>query len=386
MAAYPNEKDHEPVDHFAIDRDEDSSGDETKVDIISRDTDIDIAAFRRESAADLGWELREMRRHQKKLSQEKLAQKEKDEEEWLKKSSPQSPFQSAAQTAKQVAHANDASDGPKKIIGGWQKGVGLTQMRSAASPPMLGGDMIFPKSLSPKATRLDVDQFPVPGKHASDETTPTTEGQLWLKSDKVLQDKAAAGLWMGCCAKKHHQDSNLLSPPRIAKSGIITPLPEGDDSIPDAEVTVTILDMRQLPPSPPSSQTDTRLDGIDRMLHMENEIDNEFNDASVTQIYNYLSLGYPSLARKFDTELSKISRVPIEELRRDDQRANAKGYVGAPEGDGVDDDGVTGGKCARWTALRLYVREWARQQPGMADHKIGLDAWGVRARRGSWAI
>jgi hypothetical protein len=122
------------------------------------------------------------------------------------------------------------------------------------------------------------------------------------------------------------------------------------------------------------------------MLHVENEIDNEFNDAFVTQIYNYLSLGYPSLARKFDGELSKISRVSIEDLRRDDQMTNAKGYVGAPEGDGAEDNEVTGGRCARWTALRLYVREWARQQPGMADHKTGLDAWGVRARRGSWAI
>jgi hypothetical protein len=387
MAAYPNEKDHEPVDHFAIDRDEDSE-DEAKADIISRE-DIDIAAYRRESAADLGWELREMRKHQKKLSQEKQARKEKDEAEWMTKPKTQGPFQSAAQSAKQAAHANDASDGPKNIIGGWQKGVGLPQMRNAASPPMLGNDLVFPKSLSPKATRLDVDQFPVPGKHAGEETTPTNDGQLWLKNAKSKQSNAGSGLWMGCCAKAQHHDANLLTPPKTMKSGIITPLPERSDSIPDADVAdvnIPIFDMRGLPPSPPSSQTDGRLDGIDRMLHVENEIDNEFNDAFVTQIYNYLSLGYPSLARKFDGELSKISRVSIEDLRRDDQMTNAKGYVGAPEGDGAEDNEVTGGRCARWTALRLYVREWARQQPGMADHKTGLDAWGVRARRGSWAI
>jgi hypothetical protein len=267
MAAYPNETDHEPVHHFAIDRDEDSSDDERKVDIISRDTDIDIAAFRRESAADLGWELREMRRHQKKLSQEKQSQKEKDEADWLK-SPAQVPFQSAAQSAKQAGHANDASGGPKNIIGGWQKGVGLTQMRSAASPPMLGDDLVFPRSLSPKQTRLDVDQFPVPGKHAGEETVPSSDGQLWLKNDKTKQNNTASGLWMGCCTKPAHQNSNLLTPPATARSGIITPLPERSDSIPDTDMNITIIDMRQLPPSPPSSQTDGRLDGIDRMLHI----------------------------------------------------------------------------------------------------------------------
>ena len=79
-----------------------------------------------------------------------------------------------------------------------------------------------------------------------------------------------------------------------------------------------------------------------------------------------------------------ITRIPVEDLRRDDELADAKGYVGAPEGKGLDEDSVRDGKCIRWTALRLYIHEWARQQPDMADRKP--DEWGVRARRGSWAF
>jgi len=123
---------------------------------------------------------------------------------------------------------------------------------------------------------------------------------------------------------------------------------------------------------------------VDKKLELEQAIAAEFPDRVVTQIYNYISLGYPCLAHRFDEELSRISRIPVDELRRDDNLANAKGYVGAPEGDGVDEDGVTGGKCMRWTALKLYVAEWRRQEPEWVDKE--RNDWGVRARRGSWAL
>jgi hypothetical protein len=42
-------------------------------------------------------------------------------------------------------------------------------------------------------------------------------------------------------------------------------------------------------------------------------------------------------------------------------------------------------KPPRWRALRLYIREWARQHPDLGENSNPL-AWGVRARRGSWAI
>jgi len=40
---------------------------------------------------------------------------------------------------------------------------------------------------------------------------------------------------------------------------------------------------------------------------------------------------------------------------------------------------------ARWKALRIYILEWGRQHPSMSNG-AAPPAWGVRARRGSWAI
>ncbi|PTB63009.1 hypothetical protein BBK36DRAFT_1144074 [Trichoderma citrinoviride] len=107
----------------------------------------------------------------------------------------------------------------------------------------------------------------------------------------------------------------------------------------------------------------------------------EFGEDFVTQVYNYLSLGYPAMARGFDEELSRISHIGIDELRRDDEKQMAKGHmvemkldVNAPEEE----------RCPRWAALRAYITEWARQHPDL-DNLDPL-AWGVRERRGSWAI
>jgi hypothetical protein len=112
----------------------------------------------------------------------------------------------------------------------------------------------------------------------------------------------------------------------------------------------------------------------------------EFDDTFVTQVYNYLSLGYPALARQYDQELARISRISLEVLRADDEKKNAKGYIGlteAPEGffkgEGSHEYG------ARWKALRVYILEWGRQHPSMSNGAAPT-AWGVRARRGSWAI
>jgi hypothetical protein len=103
-------------------------------------------------------------------------------------------------------------------------------------------------------------------------------------------------------------------------------------------------------------------------------------------VYNYLSLGYPSVARKFDVELSRISGVPLHELSRDDGAARAKGFVGLEEGVGITMQDAAEGKCARWNALRIYIRVWVKQHPDLSAGMLGPDAWGFRARRGSWGI
>ena len=40
--------------------------------------------------------------------------------------------------------------------------------------------------------------------------------------------------------------------------------------------------------------------------------------------------------------------------------------------------------CMRWRALRVYIREWAKQHPNMAGD--GLGGAGIAVRKGSWAV
>lgn len=372
MAAYPNEQVHEPVQHFAVE----DSDEESMSGKLQADDGIDPKIFRRESGADLDWHMKEMRRHHALLEDAKRTLKED--------TAGQSRFSTAALSARHHAHA-------QKEVGGLQKGVGLAQMRNAASPPMLGDDLVFPKSLSPKMTRCDVDQIPVPRTHEDNASEDDTgEPKLWCANIGV-QNNPEAGLWMGFCQKR---DCDAESPPAPMRSGLMTPV--GGLSFPEGALELRhgrgcdqpIPNLLHRPPTPCSPQNDPFTQSIDNKLNkelsIEQQIEEEFHHSFITQIYNYLSLGYPSLAHKFDYELSKISRIPVEELRKDDDLADAKGYVGAPEGEGLDEDSAKEGKCTRWTALRLYIHEWARQQPGMADRTP--NEWGVRARRGSWAF
>ncbi|OTA54957.1 hypothetical protein K449DRAFT_338169 [Hypoxylon sp. EC38] len=135
------------------------------------------------------------------------------------------------------------------------------------------------------------------------------------------------------------------------------------------------------------------LSGLDERLkkekarkELEERIAAEFDDAFVTQVYNYISLGYPATARAYDEELSKISGIDIEELRKDDNLKVEKGFMLHMEMSIHQSHSVRKPKPPRWIALKLYIREWARQHPSLNDSGAGEMAWGVRARRGSWAI
>jgi hypothetical protein len=122
---------------------------------------------------------------------------------------------------------------------------------------------------------------------------------------------------------------------------------------------------------------------------MDSMMDIEFPDSFITQVYNYLSLGYPSLAKPFDGELSKISRIPISQLRQDDRKARLapRGYIRlGSDFEGGGGEGMTEDSCMRWRALKLYVREWARQEKNMVKTDMAGGNWGTSARRGSWAI
>ncbi|ETI26242.1 hypothetical protein G647_03019 [Cladophialophora carrionii CBS 160.54] len=393
MAAYINERPHEPVDHFAIDHDEDEDG-PLPSPIFQGEKGVDARAFRRSSAAELALEMDHMRKHHERLEAAKRSLKAD--------TAGQSRFSAAALATRHALEAKGVKK-PKKPRAEDEDSE-LARMRAAASPPMLGVDLVFPFTISPKMTRCDPDQAPRPRTADSDdEEIEPSSPELW-KSNKKRQNNAGEGLWMGMCQAGLWQPQ---SPKNGQRSGIQTPSPvtpagERNNSFesttpgrgtrtPGRRRVPFASGQPHVPLTPPRSQDgdDVFTSTIDRKLQLEKQIEEEFPDRVITQIYNYLSLGYPSLAHMFDDELSKISRIPIEELRKDDKHVDAKGYVGAPEGDGWDEAEVIG-RCKRWEALRLYVKEWARQSPNFADERkraaLGANEdWGARVRRGSWA-
>lgn len=370
LAAYPNEHDYERVAHFAVDQDSEASEDEEAEEGTGMPGRIDpskIAHKNRDSAA--GRDMAEMRQHQDELRQQHNDRESTKQTELDRRKSVKAPFADPAQTAMYAKAAVGGLKGADKQE--WR------EMRKAASPPMAGGELKFPKCQTPRQTRLDVGSYPTAAK-ISRPSSPARHSGLWTPGGGASREGSASGLWMGVCAASAQE---ALAPPEVIQSGLLTPSAEQDD--PFAQATGY---HQQLPLSPPSS-LEEKVDGIDNIIQREKTIEEEFNDAFITQIYNYLSLGYPALARKFDFELSKITKIPVEDLRRDDSNTNAKGYVGAPEGSGSDVRGMQDGQCERWLALRLYIREWARQQPNMAPKNEGGNKdWGATARKGSWAF
>ena len=380
MAAYPNEHAHEPVDHYAIDRDSfEDDGVETGVGKLSVDgpaeevADPSPAGHHRHRDSATGFDLAEMRHHWEKLEQQRKDSSNVNSSELGRRRSTRKAMKEAEDAYKDA----EVAATPSKNIIGWQKENEMKPMQKAASPPMAGQNLQFPKCQSPQATRLDVHQYP--GVKKSDGAVTRQHTGLWTPGGGASRKSTVSGLWNGVCNISHQE---VVIPPKIIQTGLLTPTRERSDPLSSSKNH----SQRQLPPSPPNSQEETsHLDGI---LRREQSIEHELNDNFVTQVYNYLSLGYPSLARKFDLELSKITRVSIEDLRKDDDRCNAKGYVGAPEGTGTDPRGVMEGdrKCERWCALRQYVREWARQQPEMGPTEELEGGWGAVGRKGSWAI
>jgi hypothetical protein len=175
--------------------------------------------------------------------------------------------------------------------------------------------------------------------------------------------------------------------------------------------TMSLSAMVSPPPEARSRAQEPRglhmLHGLDERLRkekisveLEERITIEFDDAFVTQVYNYLSLGYPATGRAYDDELSKISHLSKAELERDDESI-MQGVWGANDEDEhgdpkikaaghimIDNEEKPGVKeedrCPRWKALKDYIYEWARQHPDL--DAISPLAWGMQERRGSWGL
>ncbi|KAJ1338577.1 hypothetical protein MN608_01437 [Microdochium nivale] len=280
----------------------------------------------------------------------------------------------------------------------------MRKMRQAASPPMLGTNLTFRRCPSPKQTRIESD-------HPWDPLG---------KTEKQQRDESEeSGLWRGYCSTKANECASLNAfhtPTLLATPGDTgTPVDLFASSF-GAHMT---LDNVHAPPTPGSPTRTAQpkgiqlLPGLDERLRkekakkeLEDRIATEFDELFITQVYNYISLGYPATARDYDEELSKISGISMENLRKNDHVEIGKGFMldmrlgakrqstdGSFNGSNSDEAMVTpeedearsAEKPPRWKALKLYIREWARQHPSLGDDENPL-AWGVRARRGSWAI
>ncbi|KAM3069205.1 hypothetical protein ACMFMG_010722 [Clarireedia jacksonii] len=353
LAAFPNESAYEIVEHF-YDREIETASEEGSVEgvgLLIEDAHID--AIRKPT--EVGWAAKEMQQHQEKLN--RLREEETNKNLIAEVINPtlQDPFWTNGMTD----HIRPSGTPADKL-----KEAELARMRNAASPPMLGADLKFRMCPSPKATKFESDQ-----RHD-------------VQHHRVEDGR---GLWGGYCIAE--EAGECLSPSIVKRTEMIhTPYHEPEDPFSSVSCTDKL--------NGNSNEARPRLNKI-RSPEEEEALLQEFNDTFVTQVYNYLSLGYPSLARQYDEELARISRIPEEELRIDDKEQNVTGHIGLvavdggleqKEGRSFKGERSEGGYGMRWKALRIYILDWARQHPSMSNGAADQNAWGVRARRGSWAI
>lgn len=276
----------------------------------------------------------------------------------------------------------------------------LFRMQTRRSPPMAGRDLTFRMCPSPKQTKMDPEQ----------KWDTSTGGLVEPNRDTTGQH----GLWRGYCFTQN-KGAEALAPSR-RPAMIVTPMTPAtpfEHSDPDTTsngalapypISAEPTPLTSGQTSAPMSTSEHRsragqpkglhmLMGLEQRLQKEKvaadldeRIAAEFTDAFVTQVYNYLSLGYPATARAYDGELSKISRIPTEELEKEDEAvmdgigSRAKGHIKIS----MDLDMTEDRRCPRWKALKQYIFEWARQHPNLDS--ITPLTWGVAERRGSWGI
>lgn len=272
----------------------------------------------------------------------------------------------------------------------------LFRLRTQQSPPMAGKDLTFRVCPSPKQTKLESDQKwdIAAGTNAEQHRDVTGQNGLWRGycftsnkgSDAVTPSFRPAMIMTPTSPATPFEHSD----PYAATNGTLDPNPIYSEPSPTESSHFPTSEHRSRAGQPKGLHM---LMGLEQRLQQEKmaaELDEriaaEFDDAFVTQVYNYLSLGYPATARAYDEELSKISRIPIEELELEDDAvmdgigSRAKGHLKIS----MDLDMIEDKRCPRWKALKRYIFEWARQHPNLDS--ITPLAWGVAERRGSWGI
>ncbi|KFY41565.1 hypothetical protein V495_04884 [Pseudogymnoascus sp. VKM F-4514 (FW-929)] len=350
LVAYVNSDFHNPVSHF-YDLESEVGSDEDGPILLPHEQ-----VARKQSTVS-GFTAAELQQHEETLARMRAEETFRKVAEEAAQPSFHDPFWTNGITNDKGVLPIDPKDEELKV------------MREAASPPMLGEDLLFRMCPSPKFTKFETDQRieAPPPKNADG-------GGLW-GGYCVAEDASQ-------CIAPHHRHPNLLE----------TPDNERDDPFNALNLNDGAAAGPKGHPSPSKgmhmlSGLDERLKGEVAKAKLEDAICVEFNDTFVTQVYNYLSLGYPMLAREYDEELSHISRIPESQLRSDDDVKAPVGNVGIKAGTGLTDaTGAVGVGTPRWMALKRYIHEWARQHPNLSTNSAEPIAWGVRARRGSWAI
>jgi len=398
LAAFPNSDFHEPVQHY-VDDGQESDEFEYEDRVVTWDgfdEDGLLTLVRRRDSTKLSWEQMELQRHAERMEQDRKANGVTNMRE-----SSRSPWWNPVHGG--TIHDSDAQ---------------MRSMRDRARPPMLGRDLVFPRCPSPEPARFDVTQgSSVLRKQMSSRLGSNEEKSavpsLWAASaaaKKSSGDKRI-GLWGGFCAATEEGGvTGGLAPP-LGPTGLMTPRDEPANPFEQSFAKSRTLGglnsgdashgMIATPPTPPAEvRSAPGIAGIDTILvtdyENERDITVSYPDNFITQVFNYLSLGYPALARPFDEELAKISRISIAELRQDDVRArqSPRGYIrlGQDFEGGGGEEVVSETECVRWRALKLYVYEWARQEKNMVASPIDSGAAGavqhgaVIERRGSWGI
>ena len=372
---------HEPVNHF-VDDDNEELGSPL------RNPRPECIMSRRESA-DGSFAIQEMRRHGERVRQEQ-------QDANLGKEDHVKPigFDVNVQDAtKRVAKMS--VDAPKKLSGAQlNRDSEVRQMRKHASPPMLGGNINFPRCPSPEHAVFSVRD----GLKILETKTKEEEEGLWDShhpKDSAMEEPAmnlgrnTSGLWGGCCTEP---DIKVVT----AASGLATPNRTPDREASDPFLSCPGLSSHSathrgnIPITPPLSASLSHED-------VEYILDNEFPDSYVTHVYNYISLGFPALARRFDQHLSEDTGMSVAELREDDKLAQPMGYLRlGDEEPSQQHVGVSERQCKRWVALRMYIRQWGiehivnngkiRSTSDDPNRAWGLPgAWGAAGRKGSWA-
>ncbi len=347
MATYPDEKVAELGDHFAVARENiDFAGAATNACLYAgtiKEPGKESYTCMRDSAA--GCAMEEMYRLNRSSKESEKKQLPIIPPRAMEARAMRDSSQDRVQIPEDINHDLEA---PDTDSGTGVKDFEKPDRRKSGSPPLAGGEIRFAWCQSPRQTRLDAGHIFQEPRQTARDLVEHSSG-LWTPGGAPRGKGSAHGLWMGTsakCADDFHTMHGFF------QMGLLTPSIEQDNL-----VESSVYYQNQLPPSPPASHDGGNIYTMNPILS-EKDILEEFHDAFITQVYNYLSLGYPSMARKYDAELSKVSKVSIDELRRDDSNLNANGYVAAPKEPGA----VKEGTCARWGALREYVKDWARQQ------------------------